>query len=306
MEPDVDYLLRAPATVTAPVRLRGGRHVVWIGGEIRIDNTGPRTGAGRRRALVISDDDEASVDGRIVHLEGLRLHGDDLAEGINTAAPTAVVQLQNIRVDRVAIRGADDRDATGGYEQGNHADIVQTWGAQRELRIDGLSGTTNYQGLFLRESQSFVGGPIRLRNVDIEMVETEGEDGYSYAGARVYVAFPGEVGPQYLDTGTVWIDHHPASAFGSEFGSVAYRAGNELVADPVSGDATFADVVYPTPRIERDDLGEYGTWPGPNDEAESVVLLDWSGRGAARIYSGQPPEGDYVPADGVGIGYERP
>jgi hypothetical protein len=305
MDPGVDYLLQAPEPITAPLRLRGGRNVVWIGGEIRIDDRGRLAGSTERRALIISDE-PGSVEGRIVHLEGLLLHGEDLAEGIDTSAPTAVVQLQNIRVERVAIRGADDRDGTGGYPEGNHADIIQTWGGQRELRIDGLSASTNYQGLFLRESETFVGGPIRLRNVDIEMVETEGEDGFTYGGARPYVAFPGEVGPQYIDSGTVWIEHRRSSAFGSDFGRVAYRDGERLVPDPVSGDATFADVIYPTPVVRRDDLGVYATWPaGPQPDGEPIQLLDWSGEAPARIYSGKPPEGDYVPANRVGIGYTR-
>ncbi len=308
MDPGVDYLLEAPRPITAPLELRGGRNVVWIGGEIRIDDAGEFADPDRRRALVIMDenDGEDPVEGRIVHLEGLLLHGKDLAEGINTAAPSAVVQLQNIRIERVAIRGADDRDGTGGYPDSNHADIIQIWGAQRELRIDGLSGSTNYQGLFLREGTTYVGGPIRLRNVDIEVVETEGEDGFIYGGARPYAAYPGEVGPQYIDSGTVWIAHQPTSAFGSDFGRVAYRVGDRLVPDPVSGDATFADVIYPTPDIARDDLGEFATWPGPPGSGERVDLFDWSGQAPARIYSGEPPGGDYVQAATVGIAYTRP
>ena len=305
MDPDVDYLLKAPEPITGPVELRGGRNVVWIGGEIRIDDTGRFSDPAERRALVIMDEDGREQDGRIVHLEGLLLHGDDLAEGINTVAPTAIIQLQNIRIDRVMIRGADDRDGTGGYPDSNHADVIQIWGGQKELRIDGLSGVTNYQGLFLREGVNHVGGPIWLRNVDIEVVETEGEDGFTYGGARPYAAYPGEVGTQYVDSGTVWIAHQRSSAFGSRFAEVAYRRGGRLIPDPVSGDATFADVLYPMPDVGQDELGRYATWPGPEETEPPVEILDWSGRSPARIYAGEPPAGDYVPADSVGIDYQR-
>src|SRR5690606_40643055 len=107
--------------------------------------------AGERRGVLVRDDG-GEEDGRIVHLEGLLIDGDDLGDGVNIDAPSAVVQLANIHVDEVGFRGADDRDGTGDYADigDNHPDVVQPYGGFRELRIDGLSAASTYQGLFLK------------------------------------------------------------------------------------------------------------------------------------------------------------
>ena len=158
LDPQTDYRIVAPDVVRGLVSIRGGRNVVWIGGHIRMENAAPDAVATQRRGLVISDSPSSpSVEGRVVHIEGLLIDGEDLAEGINTNAPSAIIQLQNVHVAAVRIRGADDRDGTGIYERGNHSDVVQIWGSQHELRIDGLTGASNYQGFFLEES--YTGSP---------------------------------------------------------------------------------------------------------------------------------------------------
>ena len=113
LDPGTDYRIVTPETIAGPVRIRGGRHVVWVGGHISISRGDTRPGATERRAIFIGDHpDEPTVARRIVHLEGLLLDGDDLSEGIDIAAPSAIVQIQNVRVSGVFIRGADDRDGT--------------------------------------------------------------------------------------------------------------------------------------------------------------------------------------------------
>jgi hypothetical protein len=116
LEADRAYRIEAPETIDGAVELRGGGDIVWIGGHMRI----PDQGAGPvpnhpRRALMITDGDDARA-GRVVHLEGLRIDGPDLAEGINTHAPDTIVQLQNLHIAGVHFRNADDRDGTAGWE----------------------------------------------------------------------------------------------------------------------------------------------------------------------------------------------
>jgi hypothetical protein len=306
LDPDRDYRISAPETITGAVHVRGGRNVVWIGGHIRIDDKASRASAISRRALAVSDAKTGSSPGRIVHLEGLLLDGNDLSEGIDTNCPTAVVQLEYVHIGVVRLRGADDRDGTAGYPAGSHPDIVQTWGSQRELRIDGLTGSSNYQGLMFKEdTPGRVRGPVRLRNVNVRMVELKGEDGIAYAGHRGYYLFPDSAGQQFIDNGTVWVSHHPNSGWvGDRHHKSAYRdtTGN-LVPDPPPGTSTFQDNVYPRPNIGRDATGTYAFWDESiNTAGGRLMVHDWGGA-AGRIYSGVPANGDFVPASEVGTEY---
>jgi hypothetical protein len=318
---DTDYRIVAPRIRTEAVHIRGGRNVVWIGGHIRISGQPRFASAIDRRAIVVSDAaDGSSPTGRIVHLEGLLIDGDDLAEGINTNAPSAIVQLQNIRVERVTIRGADDRDGTGGYDRPSHPDIIQLWGGKKELRIDGLTGKSNYQGIFLNEDRGEgEPGPNRLRRVDIEMVETRGEDGYRYAGHRGFTWTPEASGRLFLDPGTVWLQHHPNSGWtGDGFRRTAFRdTSGQLVEEPVTGASEFGDnlspsINEPAPyalQVDVDDLGTFAYWRSEAtvEVAESEpAVRDLGGEHRGRIYSGRPPQGSYVPSRAVGLHYESP
>jgi hypothetical protein len=145
-----DYLLRLPRgrPLDAPggVRISGGHHVVLIGGSIRV--------RGRAGGMLLQGQTGT------VHIEGVRLSGPGLVEGIDLAEGSgAVVQLQNIWVDEVH-----------GSQSTNHADLIQTWAGPRHLRIDGFVGKTGYQGFFLLPNQHFRGAPPKrfdLRNVFI-------------------------------------------------------------------------------------------------------------------------------------------
>ncbi|ABS05138.1 hypothetical protein [Kineococcus radiotolerans] len=162
-----DYRLRLPSDV--PLRVEGGlvviggRNVVIVGGEIQIpeglsQEADEWTG---RRGLYLKDQSG------VVHVEGLRFSGD-LAEGIDLAqSRDATVQLQNISVDSVR----------GSYE-GNHADLLQVWAGPRVLRVDGFSGTTDYQGFFLLPNQHYDGPRPDL--FDLRRVRIRGVEGSAY------------------------------------------------------------------------------------------------------------------------------
>jgi hypothetical protein len=319
---DVDYRISAPETRTAALHIRGGRNVVWIGGHVRIENQPLFSRATDRRAIVVSDAiDGSSVPGRVIHLEGLLLDGGDLSEGINTNVPSAVVQLQNIRVEEVRLRGADDRDGTGGYPSKSHPDVLQLWGSKQELRVDGLTGRSNYQGLFLNEDTPGRRlGPNYFRRVDLEMVSRPGEDGRTYAGHRGYAWSPASSGRQFLDNGTVWVASNQDSGWtdSGPFRRSAYRdTTGTLVDEPVLGTSTFGDNLGPAKRdrapynlqLGVDELGTFGYWhdDATVDVAADVpAVRDFTDGAPGRIYSGHPPEGDYVPAGSVGVGYVSP
>jgi hypothetical protein len=320
---DTDYRLSASGTITRPVVIRGGRDVVWIGGHIRIDEQASAAPGTARRGLVIADaPDGSSVDGRVVHLEGLLIDGDDLSEGIDPACPSAIVQLANVHVGLVHIRGIDDRDGTGSYQHENHADVLQPFGGFRELRVDGLTGSSNYQGIYHSVDLGTAYGRSWFRRVDLTAREVPGEEVIEgrvigHAGHRMYRANVDRLGQQRIDTGTFWVQHHPNSGWaGGRFHRVAYRdADGVLREDPVAGTATFTDAVWAGTRtagqvphtLATDALGTYAAWPATlTDVNGDVAIRNWDDTAAGRIYSGAPPEGDYVPATAVGEHYVSP
>ncbi len=130
-----DYRLVMPSTpLSGSLGISGGRNVVLVGGEIQIP-TG-LTELNARRGLYLKNQTG------VMHVEGLVLTGD-LSEGINLDQRLgATVQLQNLRIDTVR-----------GSQTANHADVLQTWGGPKVLRIDGLRGYTTYQGMFMLPHQ---------------------------------------------------------------------------------------------------------------------------------------------------------
>jgi hypothetical protein len=161
-----DYVLRMPSRpleVRGGLRVRGGRNVVLIGGEIHHPVWYEGAPARANRGLLLADQTG------IVHIEGLLISGA-LSEGIDLSEPAArAVQLQNVRIEAVE-----------GTRGSNHADVIQTWAGPRSLRIDGLSGSTNYQGLFLLPTQHApLDGQI---DIDLSRVDisASGTSGYLY------------------------------------------------------------------------------------------------------------------------------
>jgi hypothetical protein len=142
-----DYILKlGAATHAGGLGIKGGRNVVVIGGRIAL----PRTSA-RTTALGIVDATGT------VHVEGVWIDAGSGKEfdAIQISAPKATVQLENIRA--TGLRGS--------YTT-NHTDIVQPWGGVARLRIDRLTGTTNYQGIFNQPDQGPI-GPVDIRHTDL-------------------------------------------------------------------------------------------------------------------------------------------
>jgi hypothetical protein len=160
---DQDYIVRFPPkgiSVEGGLAIRGGHNIVIIGGYITIPRVNGVPDDRNRRALLLEGQTGT------VHVEGLLIDNaaGDLSEGIDVAAPRAVVQIQNCRIDGVHAR--DERGFTD-----NHPDIVQVWGGVAALRIDRLSGITDYQGLFLQGDYGQIGS-ADLRHVDIRGAPT--------------------------------------------------------------------------------------------------------------------------------------
>ncbi|MEO5576967.1 MAG: hypothetical protein ABIR67_06180 [Gaiellaceae bacterium] len=136
LEPGRDYRLILPeAPIESTLNVIGGRNVVLIGGEVRISGEVADAGVDRRYGIFLKDQTGT------VHVEGLRIHGDDLAAGVVLdQAKGATVQLQNLRIEDVHAR--DNVEFTDA-----HPDVIQTWRGPHILRIDRLTGTTAAVGL---------------------------------------------------------------------------------------------------------------------------------------------------------------
>lgn len=156
------------------INLEGGGNIVIIGGEVQVrwtvSGAGSEVPIPARRAIKIADC-QGQIPGRIVHIEGVKIGQDslsancsdstgtrvnndsncsDLSEGIQIAAPNTIVQLQNIRINHIHARDQVNFDD-------NHPDLIQPYGGYGELRIDKFTGSTDYQGFYLRSSYDPIG-----------------------------------------------------------------------------------------------------------------------------------------------------
>lgn len=176
-----DYRLEIVEPISAPggviVRARGARHIVLVGGEINIPHQGAYgsklSGSNlsfndRRRGLYIKN--WAGT----LHVEGLWIHGDDLAEGINlgTTYPDAVAQLQNLRIEGVVSR---PEEKAVNYSYVHHPDVLQTWAGPNRLCVARLTGTSEYQGFMIApkdhgEQMEY----LDLRQVNLRGIGVEG------------------------------------------------------------------------------------------------------------------------------------
>jgi hypothetical protein len=192
LDPARDYIIKMPSTpleVRGGLVIAGGRNVVLIRGEIRISTSS--TSGNDRRGLYLKNQTGT------VHIEGLKITGSTLNEGINLDQRRgATVQLQNIRVDTVR----------GSYS-GHHADVLQTWGGPAVLRIDRFTGRTTYQGVFLDPTKYDSPQP---RLFDFRNMNIVGQSGSKYLFWRDSLGWPAK-------TTNVWAAPSVAGTSRSQF-----------------------------------------------------------------------------------------
>jgi hypothetical protein len=148
-----DYVLKMPAQKkTGPLAIRGGRNVLIVGGYMSTTAKGPN--------INVSDDAGTHV-GRIVHIERMLIDGSSgvPSDGIKIQAPNTIVQLE---MDRFV--------GFYGSLSGYHADVVQPGGGVKELRIDGFTGSSHYNNLYLRRETNPLEpaiGKVTIRNANM-------------------------------------------------------------------------------------------------------------------------------------------
>lgn len=154
MERSRDYVIvLPPRRKVGGLWLDGGHDIVIKGGYVTIPTgTPPGTANDAYRTGIYVDGATGTV-----HIEGVLIDasGGGDSDGIDINAPRAIVQLENLRI--VGLHGS---------YAGFHADLVQPWGGVRALRIDHLTGSSNYQGLFLPRDLGAIGS-ASLQNIDL-------------------------------------------------------------------------------------------------------------------------------------------
>jgi hypothetical protein len=144
LDPKRDYVVKvADAVFDREVAISGGHNVVLENATIRY---GAPLGAPvdwMVRALFLKGQTG------VMYVNGLQLRGP-LHDGIqlDQKAPGVAVVLRNVSVDPVH----------GTYD-GYHADLLQTWAGPSRLVVDGFTGTSDYQGFFLKPNQLWLDGP---------------------------------------------------------------------------------------------------------------------------------------------------
>jgi hypothetical protein len=257
LENEQDYIIEMPdVPITRGLAIRGGRNIVMIGGEIAIPWQGDYASIESRTGLQILQSTGT------VHIEGLLLHGDDISEGIQIAAPSATVQLEN-----VGIFGIHARDEVGFSD--NHPDLIQTYGGVNELRVDKLTGSSDYQGLFFK-AEGRAMGSVYLSRVNVIGLPT----------ARYLIWFEPYLGSGNVFLWGVWVN------------------------EPATSTEGFSHAVWPDPngkyptqaRVSTTFSGkQIASWPSAMKPQVNGLVME-----------GSPPDGNFVNPNDVGVGYRSP
>jgi hypothetical protein len=249
------------------LRLNGGRNIVIMGSVFTVGTAW--LPGGDNCGLCIGSNG-TSVSGRVVHVEGSKFTGPLLGDGIQIFDGNAIVQLEN------------DHDVLShGADGGVHADIVQPWGGERELRIDGFTGYTTCQGgNWKRDLGSpAYNGPIYLRRTNFR-------DTANLCGYLSWVSTPKNTNLFTDGTNGFWIQQGPGRTF-----------QHSIWPDETSSTP---------PLVQSDAAGTFATYPNLNGVDGTQMWRTWTGGANGQIRQGVPPGGDFVPAASVGIGYVTP
>jgi hypothetical protein len=263
LETDQDYIINMPdEPLAGGLSINGGHNIVLIGGEIDIPWQGEDPSIPSRRMLKI----EGATG--VVHVEGLLGRGEDLSEGIQIAAPEAIIQIQNVRIENLHAR--DQVDFSD-----NHPDLIQPWGGADEIRVDRFTGSTDYQGLFLK-CDIPTPETCHLGQITIRYANVIGEPTARYQ----FWVTPNETRGRII-LNSVWIDV-PRQRWRS--------------------DGRLAKAVWPDVDASGPELATIGAREGMEYAYWENMVPNIVGV----IHEGVPPNGDFVPSGVAGLGYQSP
>ena len=267
LDNSTDYKIVGASTSTR-VRLNGGHNIVIMGSTIDVDSS--YSSSEDNVGISISENGTTSP-GRVVHIEGVRIGGAALGDAIKLKDPNAVVQLENVYVD-----------LCHGSESTIHADVIQAEAGVQELRVDGLTGNTQYQGFMLKKdygSGPAYNGPMRFRRTNI----------HDWNGMSQYLTWlsASSNSQLFLDGANgMWLGQAP----GRDFLKSVW---------PDRDDSTLTS--RPLPGL--DTLGTYVTYPTFTNGQGQKIVRNWDNTGDGQLRQGVPSGGDFVLPGSVGVGY---
>jgi hypothetical protein len=248
-----DYIIKLPPTrKVGATWLDGGHNVVVMGGSVTIPmGTPPGVENDAQRTGIYIKGATGTVD-----IEGVSIEGSGAEfDGVDIAAPLATVQLENLRI--IGVKGRFSAF---------HGDMVQPWGGVKDLRIDHLTGTSNYQGLTLQQDLGPIGS-AEISNVDLTATTEP---------------------PLDLGGHMIWLttDSNTCTDFPVTLSNVFVKPRPEL---------TLATSVWPASNSNlscKESGATFATWPS----------LSVTGG----VQEGLPPGGSFVPPGAAGLGYVSP
>ena len=264
-----DWIVKLPSVpVVGGLDIDGGHNVSIIGGEI--DLTTPcTTDSGPCHGINLHTGPDSTGE---IFIEGVLIKNPDpthsgyTGDGIdvNTSA-VSTVTIQNLRIE-----GIDGCDAGGSQA---HADVFQPYGATGAvIRIDHLTGTTDYQGMQIPPDISSPSSGD-YRNVNIDVLPN---------------AHPGCAGNNDRYAWWLTADSPPCGVY-------PMTLINDYALEP---DGSLAiNAVWPDTDATFGCRAQAGngvvTWP----QLPAVT---------GGIHNGLPPGGDFVPPGVAGVNYRSP
>ena len=244
---DQDVLVVMPPYIrTKPVAIYGGRHVRLIGGFLA-----PRGISGSKYALRFASTsgsifvEGVVIDGAAEPMDGIAAYGK-----IGTAPD---LFIQNCRILNI-----------GGTYAGVHGDIFQAQGPLGTVRIDGLTGSTDYQGLFIPNQYGI--RAAELSRINLSALVTPATGKWTH---QLWLA-DGCANSYPITLDDVWCEPRPGQHLGQ---SVHPRSEPRSDCSPI---------------LSADGLAL--SWP----EGTGIT---------GQVRAGTPPGGDFVPEGIAGVDY---
>ena len=209
LDPSRDYVLKLKAGTVfrKDLTVVGGRNVVFEDAVMTYARPVDAPADWRARGLFLKDQTG------VAWLRNIAIRGP-LEEGIDLSQRFgASVVLQQVAVDLVV-----------GSEAGHHADVLQTWAGPGRLVVDGLTGSSTFQGIFLQPDDTWDGPPpefVVLRNVSLD------------TSRGVYALFNDSYGRWPVVTSNVSVRYNPARPSRDQW----------LWPKPSTGDTSWSGVV---------------------------------------------------------------
>jgi hypothetical protein len=205
--PNQDVLFIGSTTTRTLDRLyvSGGHNISIVGGKFEPTKTGPSA------SIHIN-----GVTGN-VYIEGVHIDHKKIGmmDGIGVAGAAGSrpnLYIQNTIIDNIK-----------GTQNGVHGDLVQRYGQLGDVKMYNVSGSTNYQGLFLNPHPGYEIRSVELENIDI--VKNPGGDARTWT---YYFYSPGHNEAYPVKLKNVY------SSDGNVFPPPGYREGAEISGNKIT------------------------------------------------------------------------